>query len=129
MAFPAKLTEAEYADIAAQIYPLPPEIAQQMLDVIAAKIKAGQIKTTPAAVLRGIVRKHQADSSSFDPSVGFPIAEARRRHAEEAARIRAEAQQREQEREALRITPQARESAHRSLAAIKQLLRGHAKET
>jgi len=126
LAFPLKLTQSEYADIAAQVYPLPPEIAQQVLDVIEAKRRSGQIKTNPAAILRGILRKYKADPASFDPSIGFAIADARRRHVEEAARIRAEAEQREREREASRITPQARESAHRSLAAIKQLLRGHA---
>ena len=125
LAFPAKLTESEYADIAAQVYPLSPEIAQQMLDVIEAKRRSGQIKTNPAAMLRGILRKRQADPTSFDPSMGFAIADARRRHAEEAARAQAETEQREQAREALRITPQARESAHRSLAAIKQFLQGH----
>ena len=126
LVFPAKLTEAEYEDIAAQVYSLPQQVAQQMLDVVEAKRQAGQIKTTPAAVLRGIVRKYRADPSSFDPSIGFAVADARRRRIEEQAQAQAEAEQREQEREALRVSPQARESAHRSLAAIKQLLRGHA---
>ncbi len=126
LTFPAKLTESEYEDIAAQVYPLSPKIAQQMLDVIEAKRQAGQIKTNPAAVLRGIVRKHQADSTSFDPSTGFSIAEARRRRADAEARARAEAERRQREREASPIAPAAREVAHRSLAAMKQLLRGHA---
>lgn len=129
LVFPAKLTEAEYQDIAAQIDPLPPEIAQQVLDVIEAKRRSGQIKTNPAAMLRGILRKYRADATSFDPSIGFAIADTRRRRIEEAAHIEAEAEQREREREASRITPESRESARRSLAAIKQLLRGHARET
>ncbi|MBL8252373.1 MAG: hypothetical protein JNJ76_02070 [Candidatus Competibacter sp.] len=87
LVFPAKLTEAEHEDIAAQVCTLLPEIAQQMLDVIAAKMKSGQIKTTPAAVLRGIVRKHRADPSSFDPSVGFRVADARRRREEAEERF------------------------------------------
>ena len=124
--FPAKLSEAEYADIAAQVYTLPAEIAQQMLDVIDAKIKAAQIKTSPAAVLRGIVRKHRADPNSFDPSMGFAVADARRRRVEAEAQAQAAAEQREREREASRITPETREVAHRSIAHIKQLLRGHA---
>lgn len=48
LVFPAKLTEAEYQDIAAQVYPLPPEIAQQMPDVIESKRRNGQIKINPA---------------------------------------------------------------------------------
>ncbi len=126
LTYPAKLTEREREDITAQIGTLPPKTAQQMLDVIEAKRQAGQIKTNPAAVLRGIMRKHRADSASFDPSIGFSIADARHRRAEFEARQRAEAERREREREASRITPAAREVAHRSLAAMKQLLRGHA---
>ena len=123
--FPAKLTEAEYSDIATQVYTLPTETAQQMLDVIAAKIKAGHIKTSPASVLRGIVRKHKADPASFDPSMGFAIADARRR-AEAEAEAQAAAEQRVRVRETSRITPAARAAARQSIAHIKQLLRGHA---
>lgn len=61
---------------------LPLLIAQQMLDVVAAKMKAGQIKTNPAAVLRGIARKYHQNPASFDPSVGFGIAESRQRRAD-----------------------------------------------
>lgn len=129
LVFPAKLTEAEYQDIAAQVYPLPPEIAQQVLDVIESKRRSGQIKINPAALLRGILRKRQADPASFDPSIGFAVADSRRRRAEEITRMRAAAEQRKRERETLRITPQAREAAHRSLATMKAFLRGHAKET
>ncbi len=82
LTYPAKLTEREREDIAAQVGTLPPKTAQQMLDVIEAKRQAGQIRTNPAAVLRGIMRKHQQDSASFDPSLGFAIAETRRRRAE-----------------------------------------------
>ncbi len=126
LTYPAKLTEREREDIAAQVGTLPPKTAQQMLDVIEAKRQAGQIKTNPAAVLRGIMRKHRADSASFDPSTGFSIAEARHRRTEFEVRQRAEAERRQREREASPITPAAREVAHRSLAAMKQLLRGHA---
>ena len=82
LTYPAKLTDQEREDIAAQVEPLPAEVAQQMLDVIASKMQGAQIKTNPAAVLRGIVRKYRADPESFDPSAGFGNAEARRRRAE-----------------------------------------------
>jgi hypothetical protein len=94
LTFPAKLTAWEQEDIAAQVYPLPTEVAQQMLDVIQARIQGGPtIRTNPAAVLRGIVRKYQADPESFDPSSGFQIAEAQRR-AEARARLQAAAEAR-----------------------------------
>ena len=89
LVYPAKLTEREREDIAAQVHALPREVAQQMLDVIEAKRQAGQIKTNPAAVLRGIVRKYRADPAAFDPSPGFGNAEARRRRAEAETRLRA----------------------------------------
>lgn len=82
LTYPAKLTEREREDIAAQIGTLPPKTAQQMLDVVEAKIGAGQIRTSAAAVLRGIVRKYRIDPDSFDPSSGFQIVAARRRRVE-----------------------------------------------
>ncbi len=126
LVYPAKLTGPEREDIAAQVEPLPHEVAQQMLDVIEAKRQAGQIKTNPAAVLRGIVRKYRADPAAFDPSPGFGNAEARRRRAETEARARAEVDRREREREAMRVIPASREVAHKSIANLKRLLRGHA---
>ena len=126
LTYPAKLTKREREDITAQIESLPTEIAQQMLDVVQSRIQSGQIKTNPAAVLRGIVRKYRADPATFDPSPGFGNAEVRHHRAEFEARQRAEAERRQREREASPIAPAAREVAHRSLAAMKQLLRGHA---
>jgi hypothetical protein len=58
--------------------------------VIQARIQSGPpIRTNPASMLRGIVRKYQVDPESFDPSSGFQITEARRRRAEADARLRA----------------------------------------
>lgn len=124
--YPAKLTEQEHADIAAQVYPLPTEVAQQMLDVIQARLQSGPpIRTNPASVLRGILRKYHADAGSFDPSSGFQIAEARRRRAEAEARLRAETEQRAREREAPRVTPGAVEVRRQSIASMLRTLRGH----
>jgi hypothetical protein len=122
--YPAKLTEREREDIARQACLLPLAIAQQMLDVIEAKRQAGQIRTNPAAVFGGIVRKYRADPDSFDPSGGFHVAEARRRRAEAEARARAEAERRERERGA-HISPEARAVARKSLASIRQILGMH----
>jgi hypothetical protein len=93
LTFPAKLTERELADMTAQVHPLPAEVAQQMLDVIQARIQSGPpIRTNPAAMLRGIVRKYQADPASFDPSTGYHIADQRHRRAGAEARWRAAAE-------------------------------------
>ena len=124
--YPTKLTEREQEDIAAQVYPLPTEVAQQMLDVIQARIQSGPpIRTNPAAVLRGILRKYHADSTRFDPSSGFRVAEARRRRAEAEAQIRAEADRRAREREAPRVAPGAAEVRRQSIATMLRALRGH----
>ncbi|MBL8253076.1 MAG: hypothetical protein JNJ76_05675 [Candidatus Competibacter sp.] len=126
LAYPAKLTERERDDIAAQVEPLPHEVAQQMLDVIEVKRQAGQIKTNPAAVLRGIVRKYRADPAAFDPSPGFGNAEARRRRAETEARARAEAERREREREAMRtLAPEAMDARRQAFESMRRALRGH----
>ena len=125
LVYPAKLTEHEHEDIAAQVYPLPPEVAQQMLDVIQSRIQSSQIRTNPAAVLRGIVRKYQADASSFDPSSGFQIAEARRRRTEAKAREQAEAERRAKERAAVSAAPMENTVARQSIAAMLRNLRGH----
>ncbi len=89
LTFPAKLTEREQEDIAAQVAPLPGDVAQQMLDVIEARIKTDQIRTNPAAMLRGIVRKYHADPASFDPTTGYHIADQRHRLAEAEKRLQA----------------------------------------
>ena len=87
--YPTKLTEREHEDIAAQVRTLPAEVAQQMLDVIQARMQGGPpIRTNPAAVLRGIVRKYRTDPGSFDPSSGFHVADQRRRRTEAEARLR-----------------------------------------
>ena len=118
--FPTKLSDAEHEDIAAQVYPLPPDVAQQMLDALQAKVQSGQIRTNPAAVLRGIVRKYRIDPSEFDPSSGFQIAEARRRRAEADARALEEAEWRELERKqrnAARTSPESTNARQRFLKA------------
>ncbi|MEZ5581138.1 MAG: hypothetical protein R3F40_18065 [Candidatus Competibacteraceae bacterium] len=117
--YPVKLTQREHEDIVAQVHPLPTQVAQQILDVIQARIQGGtSIRTNPAAVLRGIVRKYHADPSSFDPSSGFHIADQRRQRAEAEARLRraAEVQRIESAKQAVAHplpTPRARMEGHR----------------
>ena len=87
LVYPAKLTTREHADITTQINLLPPKIAQQMLDVLESRMQSGQIRTNPAALLRGVIRKYQTNPADFDPSPGFQIAEQRRRRAEAEAQL------------------------------------------
>ena len=116
--YPVKLTQREREDIVAQVHPLPTQVAQQILDVIQARIQGGaSIRTNPAAVLRGIVRKYHADPDSFDPSSGFHIADQRRRRAEAEARLHRAA-------EVQRIES-AKRAATSPLCAPRQRLEGH----
>ncbi|MDG4551745.1 MAG: hypothetical protein P9G45_15195 [Candidatus Contendobacter sp.] len=89
LVYPAKLTATERADIAAQVERLPVVIAQQMLDVLESRIQSGHIRTNPAAVLRGVVRRYQTSPDRFDPSSGFHVAEQRHRRTEAETRLRA----------------------------------------
>ncbi len=123
LTYPTQLTTTEQQDIAAQLQPIPVEIAQQMLDVVESRIHSGQIRTNPAAVLRGILRKYQADPDAFDPSSGFQIADARRRRVEAAARLEAAKQasiRKHQEATPRRLS----EIGRASLAAMLNTLRG-----
>ena len=121
--YPAKLTETEFEDIAAQVYPLPSAVAQQMLDVVESRMQSGQIRTNPAALLRGVIRKYQADPDAFDPSSGFQIAAARRRRAEIAARL--EAAQQASIQQLQEATPRKlSEIGRASLASMLNTLRG-----
>ena len=129
LVYPAKLTEREQDDIAQQVSTLSAEIAQPMLDVIEAKIKAAQIKTNPAAVLRGMMRKYQAAPASFDPSPGLHIAEARHRRAAAEARLReAQAAQRRQFEARAALPPRCRpaesEGYRLFVETTRQILRG-----
>ena len=125
LVYPAKLSELERSDMAAQVRALPPAVAQQMLDVIQARLQNGlPIRTNPAALLRGIVRKYRADPDSFDPSGGFQVAEARRRRAEAERRRQAEAEQQARERESRYPTPAARAVGRQALASMLRSLRG-----
>ena len=121
--YPAKLTETEFEDIAAQVYPLPSAVAQQMLDVVESRMQSGQIRTNPAALLRGVIRKYQTDPDAFDPSSGFQIADARRRRAETTARL--EAAQQASIRQLQEATPRKlSEIGRASLASMLNTLRG-----
>ena len=123
LTYPTQLTTTEQQDIAAQLQLIPVEIAQQMLDVIESRIHSGQIRTNPAAVLRGILRKYQADPDAFDPSSGFQIADARRRRLESAARL--EAAKQESIRKRQEVTPRRlSEIGRASLASMLNTLRG-----
>jgi len=81
LVFPAALSEPERQAAQTLVAQCGDE-AQQILDVLAVIIHAGEVRKSPLAVLRGLVKRW--DAGSFDASTGLHLAAARR----QAAKIR-----------------------------------------
>ncbi|MGR9108952.1 MAG: hypothetical protein ACU843_18715, partial [Gammaproteobacteria bacterium] len=68
-------------------YGCPDKTAQEILDVLAAIILAGEVRKSPLAVLRGLLERWK--TGTFDATTGLHLAAARRRKAEIEARMNA----------------------------------------
>jgi len=62
-----------------------PDDAQALIDVVAATLKAGKVKTSPLALLGALVRRQQA--GTFDPSPGLKIQLDRERASQHQQKI------------------------------------------
>lgn len=80
--YPKGLSPSERADAQRRLARLPPELAQQLLDELAARLKAGTIRISPLVYLAGLIKR--ANAGLFVPEAGFSVADARekRRHNE-----------------------------------------------
>ena len=88
--YPKGLVGAEREQARQYLEDLPGDLAQQLLDELAAHMAAGTIRVSPLAYLRGLVKRARA--GQFEPEAGLQVAENRRRRAHaEAAKRRAEA--------------------------------------
>ena len=88
--YPKGLVGAERERARRHLEDLPVDLAQQLLDELAAHMAAGAIRVSPLAYLRGLVKRARA--GEFEPEAGLRVAENRRRRAHaEAAKHRAEA--------------------------------------
>lgn len=83
--YPASLSDDEQKRARPLVEPYP-ELAQALLDELAAAMRAGRIKTSPIAYLRALVKR--ANAGEFNPEAGVKIARdrERRRAAETAVR-------------------------------------------
>ncbi len=90
--YPKGLSATERKEAARKLAGVPSGLAQQLLDELAAGIRADSIRATPLAYLRGLIKR--AQNGSFTPETGLRIAEQRkhqirieaaRRSSEEAA--------------------------------------------
>jgi len=88
--YPKGLSETERAEAAKKLQALPSDLAQQVLDELAGRMKAGSIRIAPLAYLRGLVER--ARTGKFTPDIALQVADGREhRRQVEAARRRAEA--------------------------------------
>jgi hypothetical protein len=73
--YPKGLSPSERADAQSRLSPLTPELAQQLLDELAARLKAGTIRVSPLVYLIGLIKR--ANAGRFVPEAGLNVADAR----------------------------------------------------
>lgn len=69
------MSPSESVEAQRRLSPLPPELAQQLLDELAARMKVGMIRVSPLVYLAGLIKR--ANASEFVPEAGLRIADAR----------------------------------------------------
>jgi len=84
--YPKALSVAEREAARQKLAGLPDDLAQQLLDELAASIRANVIQTTPLAYLRGLIARVRA--GTFTPEGALRIADMRVRRAKVDAAIR-----------------------------------------
>jgi hypothetical protein len=80
------LSAAEREEAGKKLAGLPADLAQQLLDELAARIRANVIQTTPLAYLRGLITRARA--GAFTPEGALQIAAHRQRRIEVHAVVR-----------------------------------------
>jgi hypothetical protein len=75
--YPKGLSPSERADAQRRLTWLSPEIAQQLLDELAARLKAGTIRISPLVYLAGLIKR--ANAGKFVPEAALHVADARQK--------------------------------------------------
>ena len=75
--YPKGLSPSERVDAEKRLSPIPPELSQQLLDELAAHLKAGTIRVSPLVYLVGLIKR--ADAGEFVSEAALRIADARER--------------------------------------------------
>ena len=73
--YPKGLSCSEHADAQRRLARLPPELAQQLLDELEARLKAGTIRISPLVYLAGLIKR--ANAGRFVPEAGLHVTDAR----------------------------------------------------
>ena len=84
--YPKTLSAAEREEAGKKLAGFPADLAQQLLDELAARVRAKVIKATPLAYLRGLIRRARA--GTFTPEGALQIAAHRQRRIEVHAVVR-----------------------------------------
>lgn len=99
LVMPSALKAEEVVVVQEFVSSLPEPLAQQVLDELAGAMgRQGAIKASPVAFLRALAKR--AANGEFHPSLGIPVAAARRRNASEEVARATERANRERRREA-----------------------------
>ena len=80
LVYPKTLSAKEQEEAGKKLTGIPAELAQQLLDELAACIGTNVIRKTPLAYLRGLVSR--ARTGTFTPEGALQVAEQRRQRAE-----------------------------------------------
>lgn len=116
--YPKALTEPERVEARKQLAALPHDLAQQLLDELAGRMKVGTIRIAPLAYLRGLITRARA--GDFTPEVALQIADVRtRRRRVEAALRQADAIRSETKDDVLTAAPTSDSPLVRRLNAIR----------
>jgi hypothetical protein len=78
LAYPKTLSAKEQDEAAKKLSGISAELAQQLLDELAACIGTNVIRKTPLAYLRGLIARARA--GTFTPECALQVAEQRERH-------------------------------------------------
>lgn len=82
--YPKGLLPSEHAEAERRIAHLPRGVGHELLDELAARLKAGTIRVSPLVYLLELIKR--ADAGTFAPEAGLRVADARdRRRRNEAA--------------------------------------------
>jgi DNA-binding Lrp family transcriptional regulator len=119
--FPEKLNAREKTEALKLLSQIDDPPAQEILDVLAAAIQAGEVRKSPLAVLRGLVSRSR--DGTFDPTPGLHLATARERQRQFEAQT--QQQVKAAQAELLKVQPPPPGmSGIEQLSATKRRLRG-----
>jgi DNA-binding transcriptional ArsR family regulator len=83
--YPKGLSPSERADAQRRLTRFSPEIAQQLLDELAARLKAGTIRISPLVYLAGLIKRTNA--GKFVPEAALHVADARQKRRRNEAQM------------------------------------------